>query len=137
MSSTINRAKGLSGASKHTEVSEFLSNGPITTGDWVMYDGSKSGADRLAYVVQGNATGMTAGVCLDTVASGGPVVRVVTSGYVEGAKTDTNVSAGDGLAPAASGACAPVGVNAVTRTIGIALENDSGTTCDVLVFGIR
>lgn len=139
MPSHINHAKGLSGVGKDAEVSEFLSGGAITTGEWVKFDTGKTGEDRANYVVQGAADGLTAGVCLDTVAAGAAatVVRVVTSGYVQGAKTDTNVLLGHTLAAAASGACAPMAAGSEDRAIGLALENDSGTACDVLVFGIR
>lgn len=116
------------------EIVEFTTNEALTAGDWVGLDTSQSDEDRVTQVVQGNADGMVIGVALETVASGA-VVRVCVSGYVEGAKTDGNVAAaGDTLIPAASGACTKGAATNVLPILGVALEADSSTTCDVYIY---
>ena len=116
------------------EIVEFTTNEALTAGDWVELDTSQTGEDRVTQVIQGNAKGQVIGVALETVAFGA-VVRVCVSGYVEGAKTDGNVAAiGDTLIPAASGAVTKGAPTNVLSAVGLALEADSSTTCDVYVY---
>lgn len=115
------------------EIVEFTTNEALTAGDWVGLDTSQSDEDRVTQVVQGNADGMVIGVALETVASGA-VVRVCVSGYVEGANDGNVAAAGDTLIPAASGACTKGAATNVLPILGVALEADSSTTCDVYIY---
>ena len=56
---------GLLVIASDTLVEEFISGGAIVQGDWVKYDISQTGADRLRYIVQGTASGLTFGVALE------------------------------------------------------------------------
>ena len=125
---------GLLVIASDTLVEEFISGGAIVQGDWVKYDISQTGADRLRYIVQGTASGLTFGVALEAASAAGQVVRVAVEGYVEGAKTDGTVASGDSLVSDAAGACLPYVAADTLPIIGVALETDSGTTCDVKVF---
>jgi len=141
MPSHINQAKGLSGVGVDAEVSEFLSGGAVTTGEWVKLDTSKANESRVAYVIQGIADGLTVGVALDTAAGAEQIIRVVTHGYVEGARTDGTAALGDTLVAAAAGEATVMAAGSTDRAIGVALETDSGgggaEICDAYVFGLR
>jgi hypothetical protein len=123
------------GEAARQKVETFIAGGSITAGDWVGFDVSQSDSDRAAYVVQGSADALTFGVALETATSGAKI-RVVVKGYVEGALTDAGVSSGEALTSHASGACDTYANTDTTPVIGVALETDSGTTCDVYVFGL-
>ena len=116
------------------EVWEFKTNEALTAGDWVAFDTGQTNEDRVTQVVQGNAFGTTFGVALETVASGA-TVRVCIKGYVEGAKTNGSVAAaGDTLIAVDGGSCTKGAPTNVKDAIGIALEEDTGTACDVYVY---
>ncbi len=134
-------SEGAAGDTMHRRQTEtFLANGAITKGDWVQVDASKTGADRMLFVVEagGNATGngLVVGVALTTVAAGAQV-EVVIQGYVEGAS----------VANAVAGAAVPLVVDATSPgqavaiaagdlapPCGISLEAAAGNLCDVMVY---
>jgi hypothetical protein len=141
MPSHINQAKGLSGVGADAEVSEFLSGGGFAKGEWVKLDTSKANESRVAYVIQGIADGLTVGVALDAASGAEEIIRVVTHGYVEGARTDGTAAIGDTLVAAAAGEATVMAAGSTDRAIGVALETDAGSAaaenCDTYVFGLR
>ena len=116
------------------ELKQYIAAEVIAAGEWVDLDTSKTGDDRTKYVVQGNGTALCVGVALEAAAAIGDTIRVCVYGYVEGALTDGGVSSGEALMPAAAGACDTYAAASVLPIIGVALETDSGTACDVFVF---
>ena len=86
------------------QVEVFLAASAITAGQWVSFDVTKTGADKVLYVrvidTSGGAVAIgvpTVGVALDTVAIGDRV-RVVVGGYVASASVATGSTAGLALA---------------------------------------
>ena len=130
----------LGDTSNRRQVETFLANGAITKGDWVQVDTTKTGADRVLFVVEagGNATGngLVVGVALSTVASGAQV-RVVVQGYVEGASVANAVGAAAVplvVDATAAGQAVPIAAADLAPPCGISLEAASGNFCDVMVY---
>ena len=93
-----------SDTSNRSQVETFLASGTIAKGDWVNFDTSKTGADRVLYVkVEDTSAGAIAlgvpviGVALEA-AVAGDQVRVVVAGYVKQANVVTAVAAGVAVA---------------------------------------
>ena len=136
---SLSNAKDLLGAGKYTKIREFTAGGTIVAGRTVALAIAGSGVtdeERAFTVIEGTATDATSsaivGIALEAAVSGG-TVRVATAGYVEGALTDGSVTIGLSLISAAGGALTPYLASETRRPIGIALETDSGTTCDVFL----
>jgi len=136
-------------ASDRTEIEDFIARttwesggsdpGTLTivAGDWVTFDTSQSGPDRVLCVVQApgvttHGNGATFGVALDA-CSLDPVegqtleqrIRVVTAGYAPVAKVNGSTATGDILVgPIATEAQAEPFVAGTTegRQVGLALE---------------
>lgn len=130
----FNHSKGTYGAGKTTKVVSFTAGGVITAGDHVKMDVSQTDEARALYVVQGGADGLMVGVAITSAAAAGDPVDVAVGGYVEGAKTDGNVTSGISLSAGATGALIPNTELLFSRIVGVALETDSGTLCDVYLF---
>lgn len=121
-----------------TEVQTFLAGATIAAKDWVQFDDTKTGADRVLYVKQagsvatvGNAA--VVGVALEAGVTGKPV-RVVVAGYVEGANVASAVTAGQPISVIGTAGRGEACVAAVTASkCGVALENASSNTCDIVV----
>ncbi len=92
-----------SDTSNRSQVETFLAGGTIASGDAVAFDLSKTGADKVLYVVE--ATGATkaliVGIALNEAVAGGKV-NVVVSGYVASADVATGVTAGAQLSGSAT-----------------------------------
>lgn len=126
--------------SNRSQEETFLAGGTIGVGDWVQFDTTATGANRVLTVIE--ATGATAtgnplvmGVALEAAVSG-QQVRVCVGGYCEGANVDNAVAAagvalvvdntGAGIANAiAAGDTAPA--------CGVSLEAAAVGKCDVWV----
>jgi len=92
---------GIEGAnSDRTETQVFKAAAAVTAGDWLQFDLSQTGADKMLYVLQAVATanGNTtiAGVALNSAAAG-ERVEVVVRGYVASAAVTTGVGPGRAL----------------------------------------
>lgn len=119
--------------SDRSQVETFLAGGSITAGDWVAFDTSKTGANRVLYVVQaatvagaGSAGNpLVVGVAKSTVTSGAKV-DVVVAGYVASANVDGAVVAGSPLCgPFTIAGRADINVAASTSGLcGVALDAD-------------
>ncbi len=134
-------AEGQAGDTSHRrQVETFLANGAITKGDWVQVDTTKTGADRMLFVVEagGNATGngLVVGVALTTVAAG-ERVDVVVQGYAEGASV-ANAVAGAAVPlvvdATAAGQAVAIAAADLAPPCGISLEAAAGNLCDVMVY---
>jgi hypothetical protein len=89
--------------SNRSQVETFLAGGTIAAGDAVVFDLSKTGADKVLYVVEATAAtkALIVGIAL-TAASAGQQVDVVVSGYVDAADVATGVTAGAQLSGSAT-----------------------------------
>jgi hypothetical protein len=88
------------GTSNRREIETFLGSSTFAAKDWVALDRTKTDADRCLYVtpVSGAVNAFDViGVALDACTAAGNKVRVVTSGYVEGANVQTGTPAGAAL----------------------------------------
>lgn len=81
--------------SNRAQVETFIAGGNITKGDAVAFDLSKTGADKVLYVVEatGGAKALIVGVALNSAVAEGDV-SVGISGYVAEADVATGVTAG-------------------------------------------
>jgi len=97
-------------SSNRSQTETFLAGGSVTAGDWVIFDTSKTGTNRVLYVIQSPATagsGLVVGVALNSAVADGRV-DVCIAGYVATANVAT-LSAGaqaKGQAITTSGATA-------------------------------
>lgn len=85
--------------SARRQVETYIAASAISKGEWVQFDNSQTGADRVLYVEQCAADalgGVTIGVAL-AAAGANEQVRVVIAGYVEDAVVTTGVAANDPL----------------------------------------
>ncbi len=134
-------SEGAAGDTMHRRQTEtFIANGAITKGDWLQVDTTKTGADRVLFVVQagGNATGngLVVGVALATVGAG-ESIEVVVQGYVEGANVANAV--GGAAVPlvvdaTAAGRAVAIAAADLAPPCGISLEAAAGDACDVMVY---
>ncbi len=132
---------GESGAtSNRRQIETFFANGAIALGDWVQFDTTKTGADRMLYVVEagGNATGngLVCGVATSAAAAGDQI-RVVVAGYAEGASVANAV--GGAAVPlvvdnTAAGQAVAIAAADLAPPCGISLEAAAGNLADVWVY---
>ena len=89
--------------SNRSQVETFLAAGTIAAGDAVAFDLSKTGADKVLYVLEatGGAKALIVGVALNA-AVAGDKVEVVVGGYVDSADVATGVTAGAQLSGSAT-----------------------------------
>jgi hypothetical protein len=125
--------------SNRRQVEIFVASAAITKGDVVMFDDTKTGADRVLYVKQATTVvtgnGLAAGVALEAAAAAGDSVRVVIAGYAEDVKCAAAVAAGTVLnaAGAVVGQVEPAAA-ADLATFGVAVEAVAGSTVDMIVY---
>ena len=83
------------GTSNRSQVETFLAGGTIAAGDAVAFDLSKTGADKVLFVIEATAAAkaLIVGIALNA-AVAGDKVEVVVSGYVDSADVATGVTAG-------------------------------------------
>lgn len=121
-------------------VEKYIAGGTIAAGDWVTFDGSQSGTDRMLYVVEAAATATVGnagamGVALNAV-SAGEIVDVVIGGYVAAANVAAATVAGSSLVgPIGTAGEAAIEVPGTTTgcVCGIALEADTANVAAVFV----
>jgi hypothetical protein len=123
--------------SSRSVVETFIAGATIVSGDWVMFDTSKTGTDRVLYVIQctnvalGN--GLVVGVALEAGVSGSPI-KVCVGGYCAAANVDGAVVAGDPLVVDTTAGRAHVGVTGDITFCGVALEADTANVAAVWVY---
>ena len=128
--------------SNRRQVETFLSAGVIAAGDWVQFNTAASDANRVLSVIEAvgtfaNGNPLVVGVALDAASAAGQSVRVVVSGYAEGANVDNGVAAaGVALVVDNTGAGIANAIAAADTSpaCGVSLEAAAGGKCDVWVF---
>jgi hypothetical protein len=128
------------------EVETFLGSSTFAAKDWVALDRTKTDEDRCLYVTPASGTVNpfdVIGVALDACSVVGSKVRVVISGYVEGANVQTGVPAGAAIYISGSltGRASNIGETIITATAfsgsaghcGVTLEAAASNTADVRV----
>lgn len=126
--------------SNRSQIETYLAGGTIAAGDWVSFDTSKTGADRVLYVKTVDTSGgavligvPTVGVALSA-AVAGDQVRVVVAGYVENAKVATGSTAGLALTlDTTSSGRATIADAANVNICGVALEDAASNLADCYV----
>lgn len=126
--------------SNRRQIETFFANGTIAAGDWVMLDTTKTGADRALYVIEAtavaNGNALVIGVATEAAAAGGQV-RVVISGYAEGASVANAVAAANVplvVDNTAAGQAVAIAAGDLAPACGVSLEAAAGNLADVWVF---
>ena len=123
-----------------SQTETFIAGGSITAGDWVIFDTSATGANRVLQVIQSPATAgnpLVVGVATETVSSGAKV-KVVIDGYWATANVVTGVLKGEAVTT--SGATAgralkyATGTHTNTLPCGVALADAAANVAPVWVF---
>ena len=120
--------------SNRRQIETFIAGNTVVVGDWLAFDTSKPGAERVLTVVQaanvalGNP--LVVGVCLSSAETTGALtagsrINVVVSGYVEGANVDGAVVAGSPLVVDTTAGRAHPAVTGDISICGVALEADA------------
>lgn len=140
---TLNPAAegGLASASNRRQVETFLAGGSVRPGDWVVFDTTKTGADRVLYVVEaaGVAThgnGACVGVAIGT-ADAGESVDVVVAGYAGAANVGGTTAINNLLVGpiGTAGQAEPFNPGTTeSPPVGFALEADTANKAAVWVF---
>lgn len=82
--------------SNRSSTETFIANGTITAGDWVAFDTSKTGTDRILYVIKAGAVALgnpsVLGVATASVTAG-QNVEVCVGGYCSSAKCEASIGA--------------------------------------------
>jgi hypothetical protein len=134
--------------SNRRQIETFIAGATVAVGDWLEFDTSKTGAERVLTVIQAGANGtgnpLVVGVCLGSAQSDGLLtaeskINVIVAGYAEGVNVDNAVgAAGIPLAVSATAGRAqatilPVGIGS-GGVCGVSLEAAVGNKCDVWVY---
>jgi hypothetical protein len=104
--------------SNRSQVETFLASTAISSGDWVSFDTSKTGADRVLYVSVIDTSG-------GAVALGVPVIGVATENAAIGERVVVVIGGYVGKANVATGVAAGVAVALDTTTSGRATTADA------------
>jgi hypothetical protein len=120
---------------RQTEI--FIANGTIAAGDVVSFDTSKTGADRVLYVIKAalvaNGNGLCCGVAVHA-ASAGDNVKVVIAGYAESVTAHGAMASGNLLTASGTSAGTVDGRVAadIAPAFGVTLE--AGATPDCWIY---
>jgi hypothetical protein len=117
--------------SNRRQVETFIAGATVVVGDWLQFDTSKTGAERVLTVIQASANGtgnpLVVGVCLGSAETTGALtvgskINVIVGGYAERANVANAVAAaGVALTVEAAGAGQAVAITAA----------DTGPACGV------
>ena len=145
----LSAANGKVAASNRRVTETFYAGGAIAVGDVVCFDTSKTGADRVAYVVRADAdaaaTQQAIGIMVShdgsaTNAAAEDRVVVVVKGYAEGANVVGTTVEGSVLTTGSTAGQAALydadAVDANRLPFAQALEADTANLADVWVFGL-
>lgn len=129
------------GQSYRTQIETFLAGGTIGAADLVAFDSSKTGEERVLYVIEAGAVATVGnpgviGVALNAASAGGKV-NVVVAGYCAEANVDGATVAGSSLiGPIGTAGRAAVEVPGTTTgsVWGVALAADTTNIAPVVVF---
>ena len=135
-------------ASNRRVTETFYADGAIAVGDFVAFELTETGADRVLHVVRADAgavpTQQAIGVMIAHDGSGpnaadGDRVTVVVKGYAEGANVDGSTAQGNLLVAGTAGRAALYDADATDANylpVAQALEDDTGNVGDVWVLGL-
>lgn len=94
-----------SDTSNRSQIETFIAGGTVEVGEWVMFDVSQTGADRVLYVIEattvathGNSAAfgcVLASAEPDGALTSGSRIRVTVGGYHPNARVDSTTSASD------------------------------------------
>ena len=124
--------------SNRRQVETFIAGGTITVGDWVAFDTTRTGADKLLTVIEAgasaNGTATVVGVAL-AAATVGQNVEVIVSGYAAAANTNGAPGAGAPLVvQTAAGAADAAGAGITAPPCGVALAASVANKAEVWVY---
>jgi|688.fasta_scaffold1203132_1 hypothetical protein len=134
--------------SNRRQIETFIAGATVVVGDWLQFDTSATGANRVLTVIQaatnGSGNPLVVGVCLGSAESDGSLtlgskINVVVAGYAEGVNVATAVNAaGIPLAVSATAGRAqatilPAAVGS-GGVCGVSLEAAAANKCDVWVY---
>jgi hypothetical protein len=129
--------------SNRRTVETFIAGATVVVGDWLQFDTSKTGAERVLTVIQATnvalGNSLVVGVCLGSADSDGSLtagskINVITGGYAEKVNVDGAVVAGDPLVVDTTAGRAHVGVTGDIGFCGVALAADVANVAPVWVY---
>ena len=135
-------------ASNRRVTEQFIADGAIAVGDFVAFELTETGTDRVLHVVRADAdaaaTQQAIGVCIahdgsGTNAADGDEVTVVIKGYAEGANVGGTTAQGNLLVAGTAGRAEPYDADATDANylpVAQALEDDTTNVADVWVIGL-
>lgn len=125
--------------SDRSQTETFISGGAITSGDWVMFDTTQTGANKVLTVVQAafvaNGQPKTVGVALNSATAAGQKVKVCIGGYCATANV-ANAVAAAGLALSintTNGRATAYTAAELAPACGISMSAAAGNVADVWV----
>ena len=129
--------------SNRRQVETFIAGATVVVGDWLQFDTSKTGAERVLTVIQATNVALgnplVVGVCLGSADSDGSLtvgskINVIVSGYAEVANVDGAVVAGSPLAVDTTAGRAHVAVTGDISVCGVALAADVANVAPVWIY---
>jgi hypothetical protein len=129
--------------SNRRQVETFIAGATVVVGDWLQFDTSKTGAERVLTVIQATNVALgnplVVGVCLgsadaDGSLTAGSKINVIVSGYAEVANVDGAVVAGSPLAVDTTAGRAHVAVTGDLSVCGVALAADVANVAPVWIY---
>jgi hypothetical protein len=132
--------------SNRRQVETFIAGATVVVGDWLQFDTSKTGAERVLTVIQASANGLgnplVVGVCLGSAETTGALtvgskINVIVGGYAEKANVANAVAAaGVPLTVEAAGAGQAVALTAAdtASACGVTLGAPVGNVAPVWIY---
>ena len=126
--------------SNRRQVETFLASGAIAIGDWVAFDDSQTGADKMLFVEESTASaggGLVCGVAISAATAADDKIDVVIGGFVAVAQIVGAITAGDPLRQSATVGAADAATAGAEAVIGVALTTLAGpgaATAEVWVY---
>jgi hypothetical protein len=129
--------------SNRRQVETFIAGATVVAGDWLQFDTSATGANRVLTVIQAGSAALgnplVVGVCLGSAESDGSLtvgskINVIVGGYAEVANVDGAVVAGSPLAVDTTAGRAHTAVTGDISICGVALAADVANVAPVWVY---
>ena len=130
--------------SNRRQVETFILGGTVTVGDWVAFDTSKTGPEKVLTVIEAGAAAngnpLVVGVVLSSAELSGALtagsrVNVIVAGYAASANTNGAPAAGQPLVvQTVAGAADAAGAGITAPPCGAVLANLGGGKAEVFVY---
>jgi hypothetical protein len=129
--------------SNRRQVETFIAGATVVVGDWLQFDTSKTGAERVLTVIQATNVALgnplVVGVCLGSADADGSLtvgskINVIVAGYAEVANVDGAVVAGSPLAVDTTAGRAHIAVTGDISVCGVALAADVANVAPVWIY---